>query len=83
TVTEDFVSFMGSDPRLKVTVFDAKQLVAEGKISYSPAFADTGYFLNKYLPTNDLRSSLPGATELNFRQNYIAIRLADTYLMEA
>ncbi|WP_254487377.1 hypothetical protein, partial [Salmonella enterica] len=60
TVTEDFVSFMGSDPRLKVTVFDAKQLVAEGKISYSPAFADTGYFLNKYLPTNDLRSSLPG-----------------------
>lgn len=83
TVTEDFVSFMGSDPRLKVTVFDAKQLVAEGKISYSSAFADTGYFLNKYLPTNDLRSSLPGATELNFRQNYIAIRLADTYLMEA
>lgn len=83
TVTENFVTFMGTDPRLKVTVFDAKALVNAGKITYSPGFEDTGYFLNKYLPTNDLRSSLPGATELNFRQNYIAIRLADTYLMEA
>ncbi|WES98576.1 RagB/SusD family nutrient uptake outer membrane protein [Chryseobacterium arthrosphaerae] len=83
TVTENFVTFMGADPRLDVTVFNAKKLVSEGKITYSPAFADTGYFLKKYLPTNDLRSSLPGSTELNFRQNYIAIRLADTYLMEA
>ncbi len=83
TVTENFVTFMGADPRLDVTVFNAKKLVSEGKITYSPAFADTGYFLKKYLPTNDLRSSLPGATELNFRQNYVAIRLADTYLMEA
>lgn len=83
TVTDDFVNFMQDDPRLNVTVFNAKKLVAEGKISYSPAFADTGYFLNKYLPTNALKSSLPGPAELNFRQNYIAIRLADTYLMEA
>ena len=83
TVTEDLVNFMQGDPRLKTTVFNAKQFVTEGKITYSPAYADTGYFLNKYLPTNDLKSSLPGSTELNFRQNYVAIRLADTYLMEA
>ncbi|ASE60893.1 RagB/SusD family nutrient uptake outer membrane protein [Chryseobacterium indologenes] len=83
TVTDDYVTFMQGDPRLNVTVFNAKQLVADGKASYSPAFADTGYFLNKYLPTNALKSSLPGPAELNFRQNYIAIRLADTYLMEA
>lgn len=83
TVTDDLYNFMQGDPRLYATIFNAKQLVEEGKITYSPAFSDTGYFLNKYLPTNDLRSSLPGATELNFRQNYIAIRLADTYLMEA
>lgn len=83
TVTENFVTFMQGDPRLDVTVFNAKKLVADGKITYSPAFADTGYFLNKYLPTNALKSSLPGPAELNFRQNYIAIRLADTYLMEA
>jgi hypothetical protein len=45
TVTNDFVNFMQGDPRLNVTVFNAKQLVADGKISYSPACADTGYFL--------------------------------------
>ncbi|MFC4163250.1 RagB/SusD family nutrient uptake outer membrane protein [Epilithonimonas zeae] len=83
TITDDLFNFMQGDPRLDVTIFNAKKLVEEGKISYSPAYSDTGYFLNKYLPTNNLRSSLPGATELNFRQNYIAIRLADTYLMEA
>lgn len=83
TVTNDLFNFMQGDPRLNTTIFNAKQLVTDGKISYSPAYADTGYFLNKYLPTNDLKSSLPGAAELNFRQNYIAIRLADTYLMEA
>ncbi|MCJ8154340.1 RagB/SusD family nutrient uptake outer membrane protein [Chryseobacterium sp. SSA4.19] len=83
TVTNDLFNFMQGDPRLDVTIFNAKQLVAAGKISYSPAYADTGYFLNKYLPTNALKSSLPGPAELNFRQNYIAIRLADTYLMEA
>lgn len=83
TVTNDLFNFMQGDPRLNVTIFNAKQLVTDGKISYSPAYADTGYFLNKYLPTNDLKSSLPGSAELNFRQNYIAMRLADTYLMEA
>lgn len=83
TVTVDLFNFMQGDPRLNTTIFNAKQFVTDGKISYSPAFADTGYFLNKYLPTNDLKTSLPGAAELNFRQNYIAIRLADTYLMEA
>ncbi len=83
TVTDDLFNFMKDDPRLNTTIFNAKQLVTEGKISYSPAYADTGYFLNKFLPTKDLVTALPGAPELNFRQNYIAIRLADTYLMEA
>ncbi|WP_419487445.1 RagB/SusD family nutrient uptake outer membrane protein [Chryseobacterium bernardetii] len=83
TVTQDLYDFMQGDPRLDVTIFNIKPWVAEGKVTYTPAFADTGYFLNKYMPTRDLVSSLPGSPELNFRQNYIAIRLADTYLMEA
>ncbi|OPG93877.1 hypothetical protein B2I22_00120, partial [Bacillus spizizenii] len=41
-----------------------------------------GYFLNKFMPTSDKKSTL-GVTELNYRQNYMVIRLADTYLMEA
>jgi len=83
TITDDLFNFMQGDPRLNTTILNAKKLQADGKITYSPAYADTGYFLNKYLPTKDLVTTLPGAGELNFRQNYIAIRLADTYLMEA
>lgn len=83
TVTEEFYNFMQGDPRQNVTIFNIKPWVEQKKVKYSPAFSDTGYFLNKYMPTNDLKSSLPGSAELNFRQNYVAIRLADTYLMEA
>ncbi|WP_326983610.1 RagB/SusD family nutrient uptake outer membrane protein [Chryseobacterium sp. MYb264] len=82
-VTNDLFNFMQGDPRLNATIFNAKALVQEGKVTYSPGFRDTGYFLNKYLPLTTDETTLPGAVELNFRQNYIAIRLADTYLMEA
>lgn len=82
-ITTDLFNFMQGDPRLDATIFNAKKLKDENKITYSPGFRDTGYFLNKYLPRTTDTSTLPGATELNFRQNYIAIRLADTYLMEA
>lgn len=82
-ITEDLFNFMQGDPRLDATIFNGKMLKDQGKITYSPGFRDTGYFLNKYLPRNADKSTLPGPTELNFRQNYIAIRLADTYLMEA
>lgn len=82
-ITESLFAFMQNDPRMNATIFNAKQLVQEGKITYSAAYKDTGYFLNKFLPRTTDVSTLPGASELNFRQNYIAIRLADTYLMEA
>lgn len=82
-VTDDLFNFMQGDPRLDATIFNGKKFKAEGKITYSPGYRDTGYFLNKYLPRNADKSNLPGPTELNFRQNYIVIRLADTYLMEA
>lgn len=81
--TENLFSFMQGDPRLGATIFNAKSLVQQNKITYSPGFRDTGYFLNKYLPRTSDETTLPGVVELNFRQDYIAIRLADTYLMEA
>lgn len=83
TITDNLYNFMQGDPRAASTIFNAKQLLADGKISYSAGFMDTGYFLKKYIPKTADKTNLPGATELNFRQNYIAIRLADTYLMEA
>jgi len=82
-ITDDLFNFMQGDPRLNATIFNAKSLKQQNKITYSPGFRDTGYFLNKYLPRKADESTQPGNTELNFRQNYIAIRLADTYLMEA
>ncbi len=83
TATDDLYNFLKNDPRFDATILDAKKLEQEGKISYSPAFADTGYFLKKFAPYTALKSDLPGSMELNFRPNYILIRLADTYLMEA
>ncbi|KUJ52906.1 RagB/SusD family nutrient uptake outer membrane protein [Chryseobacterium sp. JAH] len=82
-ITEDLFNFMQGDPRLNATIFNGKKFKQEGKITYSGGYKDTGYFLNKFLPRTTDTSPLPGATELNFRQNYMAIRLADTYLMEA
>ncbi|EFK35086.1 SusD family [Chryseobacterium gleum] len=83
TATEDLYNFLKDDPRFNATILNAKQLTANGEIKYSPAHNDTGYFLNKYLPRRDEVSNLPGAPELNYSRNYIVIRLADTYLMEA
>lgn len=83
TVSDDLFNFMGSDPRADATILNAKKLQQEGKISYSPAYSDTGYFLKKYAPYRNGVSDLPGSMELNFRPNYIVIRLADSYLMEA
>ena len=82
-ITDDLFNFMQGDPRLDATIINAKKYKAEGKIDYSPGFKDTGYFLSKFAPRNADKSPLTGPTELNFRQNYMAIRLADTYLMEA
>lgn len=81
--TIDLFNFMQNDPRSSATLLNIKQLKSEGKADYSPAYLDTGYFLNKYVPRKSDVSPYPGPTELNFHQNYIAIRLADTYLMEA
>ena len=82
-VTEDLFNFMQSDPRLNASILNVKALKQQGKANYAPANMDTGYFLNKYMPTTDEKSTLPGPSELNYRQNYIVMRLADTYLMEA
>lgn len=81
--TNELFTVLQNDPRLGATIVNVKQLKTEGDADYSPAYMDTGYFLNKYAPRKADVSPLPGPTELNFRQNYIAIRLADTYLMEA
>jgi len=83
TITNDLFNVMQNDPRVNATVLNMNVLKQQNKADYSPAYMDTGYFLNKYMPTKDEVTTLPGPAELNYRQNYILIRLADTYLMEA
>ncbi|MCD0468370.1 RagB/SusD family nutrient uptake outer membrane protein [Flavobacterium sp. JAS] len=81
--TQKLYDAMKDDPRFGATIFDLKALKAAGKADYIPAYQDTGYFLNKFLPRqSDVRTG-GGNAELNYKQNYYVIRLADTYLMEA
>ena len=71
------------DPRFEATILDMKALVAAGAADYLPGYEDTGYFLNKFIPTQDDVTTGTGEPILNYRQNAYVIRLADTYLMEA
>ena len=81
--TQKLYDAMKSDPRFGATILDLKALKADGAADYIPAYQDTGYFLNKYLPRQKDVSTGGGNSELNYRQNSYIIRLADTYLMEA
>ncbi|GIQ59404.1 membrane protein [Flavobacterium collinsii] len=81
--TQKLYDVMKDDPRFGATILDLKALKSAGKANYIPAYQDTGYFLNKYLPRqSDVRTG-GGNAELNYKQNSYIIRLADTYLMEA
>jgi hypothetical protein len=51
--------------------------------SYVPGYQNTGHFIRKFAPLQEFRATGGGAPPLNYPQNYIEIRLADTYLMEA
>ncbi len=81
--TQDFYDFMQGDPRFGATLLDIKTLKQGGHADYIGGYQDTGYFLNKFMPHQADVYSGPGDAVLNFRQNTYAIRLADTYLMEA
>jgi hypothetical protein len=78
------VSVMQNDPRYKYTIINLDSLMAVGQCYYSKSssYQATGYFIAKYAPLLKYKSTT-GTPELNFPNDYIEIRLADTYLMEA
>ncbi|KAF2326965.1 RagB/SusD family nutrient uptake outer membrane protein [Flavobacterium nitrogenifigens] len=82
-VTQSLYDALKGDPRFESTIFDLRALVAADKAKYAPGDQDTGYFLKKFMPLNSDTSTSGGATALNYKQDTYAIRLADTYLMEA
>lgn len=81
-ITPEFYAFMKDDPRFDATIIDLNPLVEAKEASYVPGYQNTGYFVRKYAPLQEFKASA-GPDALNYPQNYIEIRLADTYLMEA
>ncbi|QED38606.1 RagB/SusD family nutrient uptake outer membrane protein [Antarcticibacterium arcticum] len=82
-VEPELYNLLENDPRFDATILDMQALVAAGAADYLPGYEDTGYFLKKFLPTQDDVTTGTGEPILNYRQNVYVIRLADTYLMEA
>jgi len=70
------------DPRYGYTMYDMDSLVLAQNSSYQASYENTGYFIQKYAPLTKFLSPT-GTNILNFPNDYIEIRLADTYLMEA
>jgi len=83
TFTQDFYDVIKTDPRFTATVFDLNALKAAGKADYIAGYQDLGYYLNKFLPRTSDVSTGAGDQVLNYKQDTYAIRLADTYLLEA
>ena len=70
------------DPRYGYTILNMDSLVKAQNTTYTPSYQNTGYFMVKYAPLTKYKAT-QGQVELNYPNDYIEIRLADTYLMEA
>lgn len=81
-ITPQLAAAMYGDPRYSATIVNVDSLAKAGAASYTAGYANTGYFMRKFAPLASEVSST-GQPELNFPVDYIEIRLADTYLMEA
>lgn len=80
----DFVNSMKGDPRYPYTVanIDSIRLAGKGTYDYNSSYQNTGYYIQKYAPLQAYASKT-GTVDLNYPNDYIEIRLADTYLLEA
>ncbi|MFT3824767.1 MAG: RagB/SusD family nutrient uptake outer membrane protein [Chitinophagaceae bacterium] len=82
-ITLDLVNVMKNDPRYPYTIANIDSLQTAGVSSYQPSYQNTGYFIQKFAPLTKWRSTGGGNAELNYPNDVIEIRLADTYLLEA
>jgi len=82
-ITPQLADSMKGDPRDKYTVANIDSIVkADPSRSYVKGYMNTGYFIEKFAPLAQYVSTT-GQAELNFPNDYIEVRLADTYLLEA
>lgn len=82
-ITPSLFNLIHDDPRYSVTVADIDSLVQLNLASYIPGYQNTGHFMKKFMPQQAFKNTNAGPAPPNYPQNYIEIRLADTYLMEA
>lgn len=83
-LTTTLVTAIKTDPRYTATAANIDSIVnAVAGRAYEQGYQNTGYFVEKYAPKSIYRSTLGGVADLNYPYDYIEIRLADTYLMEA
>ncbi len=82
-ILPDLVAELRATNRYKGTVANIDSIAQAGQASYEKGYQNTGYFLQKFAPLADFMSSGGGDPVLEWPYNYIEIRLADTYLMEA
>src|SRR6218665_131573 len=81
---KELADLIYGDPRYQYTVADIDSMVDVGAASgYEKSYQNTGFFVQKFAPLKQWKSSGGGNVELNYLNNVIEIRLADTYLMEA
>lgn len=78
-----FAEMMKKDPRYPFTIANIDSLEKIGKAAYEKGYMNTGYFIEKFAPKVEYQSKGGGEPALNWPNDYIEIRLADTYLMEA
>lgn len=81
--TPSLIAAIKPDPRYPFTLANIDSIATANGKSYEAGADNTGYFIEKYAPKIAYKTTLPGTTELNYSLDYIEIRLADTYLMEA
>lgn len=83
-ITQSLITAIKPDPRYPATLANIDSIVAaDPSRSYEAGYQNTGYFIEKYAPKVVNRSTMGGDPVLNYASDYIEIRLADTYLMEA
>ncbi len=82
-ITPELVNFMKNDPRYKYTIVNIDSMKTAGLCTYEKSYQNTGYFTLKFAPLAEFYSTIGGDPVLNYPNDVMEIRLADTYLMEA
>jgi hypothetical protein len=75
-----FDAYLNDDKRKKTAVLDIVAWAADTGAEYTSAYEHTGYYNHKYIPR---AGSSAAQQELNYENNYRAIRYADVLLMAA